>query len=152
MKLILYNGEYIDELEKLLILLSDEVFDCGSVDIDKFINCHTHIYLAIIADEVVGFTSFNVNDYFGLRPSTIGNTYLYVKPEYRRSKALHLFSIQAGLIAKDLDMPLEHYVASDASKLLTKRLKGKEIYIAYEYSVEECMLAVNRLTKRLRIK
>jgi hypothetical protein len=152
MKLELYQSKYLPDLSDLLVELSDELFGYGSVDLEKFIVSHSHIYLAIIRGEVVGFTSFLINDYFGLRPSTIGNTYLYVKPQHRRSKALHLMSIQAGLVARDLDMPLEHYVASKESKLLTKRLNGKEVYTTYEYSVDECMRVIDGLKKKVRIK
>jgi len=152
MKLVLYSDKHLYDLYKLLVEFSYEVFGDGTVDVDSFVKYHTHIYLAIIREEVVGFTSFNVNRYFGMRKPTVGNTYLYVKPQHRRSKALHLMSIQAGLVARDLDMPLEHYVASKESKLLTQRLKGKEVYTAYEYSVEECMRVMNGLKKKVRIK
>jgi len=152
MKLKLYEGKDKLELHDMLIEFSLEVFKSGTVDIDNFVSRHTHIYLAIISGEVVGFTSFLINDYFGLREPTVGNTYLYVKPDYRRSKALHLMSIQAGLVARDLSMPLEHYVASKASKLLTRRLKGKEIYTSFEYSVEECMRVINGLKDKVRIE
>lgn len=152
MKLKIYEGKHLSELHGLLMALSEEVFGHGGVDLQKFIDSHYAIYLAIIRGEVVGFTSFMVNDYFGLRPSTIGNTYLYVKPEYRRSKALHLMSIQAGLVARDLNMPLEHYVATKESRLLTKRLNGKEIYTSFEYSVDECMRVIDGLKKKVRIK
>lgn len=152
MKLELYQSKYLNDLFNMLVDFSEEVFDYGSVNMEEFLNSHTHIYLAIIMDEVVGFTSFTVNTYFGLRPSTIGNTYLYVKPKHRRSKALHLMSIQAGLVARDLNMPLEHYVASRESKLLTKRLNGKEIYTAYIYPVEECMRIIDGLKTKVRIR
>jgi hypothetical protein len=152
MKLELYEPRHHDELYRMLVSFSEEIFDEGTANVDMFVKYHTHIYLAIIRDEVVGFTSFVINEYFGLRTPTIGNTYLYVKPEYRRSKALHLMSIQAGLVARDLNMPLEHYVASKESRLLTKRLKGRELYTSFEYSVEECERVINGLKNKVRIK
>ena len=152
MKLKLFQETDRNDLHHLLVEFSTEVFNYGSCDVDMFVKSHSHIYLAIIRGEVVGFTSFIVNDYYGLRPATVGNTYLYVKPKYRRSKALHLMSIQAGLVARDLNMPLEHYVATKESKLLTKRLKGKEIYTSYEYPLEEVIRVIDGLKKKVRIK
>lgn len=152
MKLLLFETKYTNDLFNLLVDFSEEVFGYGSVDMKSFLESHTHIYLAIIRGEVVGFTSFMINPYFGLRPSTVGNTYLYVKPEYRRSKALHLMSIQAGLVARDLNMPLEHYVATKESRLLTKRLKGQEMYTSFIYSVEEVSRVVDGLKNKVRIK
>ena len=152
MKLIIYSPTHKDALESMLLKFSKEVFGEAMVDIDLFITSHSYIYLAIIQDEVVGFTSFVINNYFGLRPHTVGNTYLYVEPEHRRSKSLHLMSIQAGLVARDLNMPLEHYVGSNESKLLTKRLNGKELYTTYLYEVDECMRVVESLQKRVKVK
>lgn len=152
MKLVIYEDFYINELHKMLMTMSEELFGEASADVEKFVSRHTHIYLAIIREEVVGFTSFTINDYFGLKEPVVGNTYLYVKPQHRRSKALHLMSIQAGLVARDLNMPLEHYVASKESKLLTKRLKGEEMYVTYVYPVEECIRVIDGLKKKVRIK
>lgn len=152
MKLKLYESRDLNDLHNMLIAFSEEVFECGTVDINDFIDSHSHIYLAIIRGEVVGFTSFYTNTYFGLRPTTVGNTYVYVKPEHRRSKALHLMSIQSGLVARDLNMPLEHYVASDASRRLTSRLKGKELYTTFIYELDEVNRVVDGLTRKVKVE
>ena len=152
MKLKLYETKDKLDLYNMLIEFSIEVFKSGTVDLDKFVSRHTHIYLAIISGEVVGFASFLINDYFGLREETVGYTFAYVKPEHRRSKALHLMSIQAGLVARDLNMPLEICVASKASELLTRRLKGEKIYTAFIYPIEECMRFIDGLKEKVRIE
>lgn len=152
MKLVIYESKYLNDLHKLLVEASEEIFGYGTVDIESFLSRHYAIYLAIIRGEVVGFTSFNVNDYYGMRPSTVGNTYLYVRPQYRRSKALHLMSIQAGLVARNLNMPLEHYVASKESRLLTKRLNGDEMYTSFIYQLDEVERVVDGLKRKVRIE
>ena len=77
MKIVLYSSEYKYELERLLKCFSSEVFNTGTVDIDSFIGCHWAIYLAISDGKVIGFSSFIINTYFGLRSSTLGNTYVF---------------------------------------------------------------------------
>ena len=152
MKIVLYNDSYNDSLCELLRLFSEEVFGSGTYDIDKFVNSHWAIYLALDNDIVVGFSSFNINDYYGLRKPTLGNDHIYVLPEYRDSKAMYLFSIQAGKICIDNNLPLEHYYSSDSSLKLSRKLKGKKIYETYIYDVGDVSNTFNKLINKVRIK
>ncbi len=151
MKIVLYSSEYKYELERLLKCFSSEVFNTGTVDIDSFIGCHWAIYLAISDGKVIGFSSFIINTYFGLRSSTLGNTYIYVDKEYRNSKAMYLFSIQAGKICIDNGFPLEHYYSSESSSRLSRKLDGKKIYEAYIYELGDVSKTFNKLINKVRI-
>lgn len=153
MKLVLYKSEYRDDLEEMMKEFSQEVYGIGTANVDMFVEFHYAIYLAIMSGEVVGFTSFNVNSTYGMDIDSVNQDFIYIKPKHRRSKALHLMSIQAGLIARDLNMPLEHYVATEAStKLTTRWLKGKKMFVAYRYPVDEILRVADRLMKKVKVK
>lgn len=145
MEIILYDNKYQDQLEELLIEFSSEIFGYGTADIDSFVKHHWGIYLAMKGDEVIGFSSFIYNAYYGLRPPTIGQTYLYVRPEHRRGRASYLLSKQAGYISVDSNLPLENYYASDDSKRIGNRMQGTLMYEAYIYEPEEVAKAYNKL-------
>jgi hypothetical protein len=153
MKLVLYNDTYREQLDALLIGFSKEVFDCGTADTDSFVRNHWCIYLAIDdEDRVLGFSSFSINTYFGLRSPTLGNTYIYVDTKHRASRIMYLFSIQAGQICVEKNLPLEHYYSSESSLKLSRKLKGKKIYEAYVYEVGDVEETFNKLIKKVRIK
>lgn len=141
-----YDSSYKEELNTLLVALSRELFCVGEVNLDEFIDNHWAIYLAIQNGEVIGFISFIINSYYGLRPPTIGNTYLFVKEEYRKTRATYLLSIQSGHVCTESNMPLEHYYASQESAKLSRKLNGTKMFEAYVYEVEE----VNRVFKNLK--
>jgi hypothetical protein len=152
MKIVLYSDKYRSELELLLKQFSQEVFNTGTADVDSFVGCHWAIYLAIKDDKAIGFSSFVINTYFGLRSHTLGNTYIYVDNEYRTSKAMYLFSIQAGKICIDNGFPLEHYYSSKSSSKLSRKLDGKKIYEAYIYEVGDVEKTFNKLINKVRIE
>lgn len=131
-EVVLYDDNYKEQLEKLLVDFSHEVYGYGTANLDQFLNNHWAIYLAMKGDEVIGFSSFNINHYFGLRPPTVGNSYLYVTPAYRKGKATYLLTKQAGYVSIELNLPLETYYASDASKKIGDRLLGTEGSFMYE--------------------
>ena len=92
------------------------------------------------SEEVIGFSSFNINHYFGLRPPTVGNTFLYVKPDYRKGRATYLLTKQAGYVSIDTNLPLETYYAAEASRKIGQRLlksEGNFHFDCYVYPVEE---------------
>ena len=150
-KVILYTEEYAEQLEAILKEFSEEVFGYGTANLESFVNVHWAIYLALRGDEVIGFSSFVYNTYCGLRPPTIGNTYLYIKPEYRRGRASYLLSLQAGVVSVDMNLPLEHYYASEASSAFGHgRLKGTKLYDAYMYPVEELQRELTKITKHFK--
>lgn len=139
-KITLYSYDYHAQLEKMLVDFSQEVYGCGTANIDQFVRQHWAIYLAMKGDEVIGFSSFNINHYFGLRPPTVGNTYLYVRPAHRNSRAAYLLTKQAGFVSIELNLPLETYYASETSRKLGDRLlgvKGSFLYDTHLYSVEQ---------------
>lgn len=145
MEIIIYNDSYKSQLEELLKDFSKEIFGYGTANIDSFVNHHWVIYLATKGDEVIGFSSFIYNTYYGLRPPTVGQTYLYVRPEYRRGRASYLLSKQAGYISVDSNLPLENYYASDDSRRIGNRMQGTLIYEAFIYEPEEVAKAYNKL-------
>lgn len=147
-KIVLYDHTFEKELEALLISLSQELFGEGTVSIEDFVNNHWSIYLAVRDSKVIGLSSFVHNTYFGLRPPTIGNSYLYVLPEHRGSRATYLLSLQSGYISDYLQLPLENYYASEESKKISRKLNGTKAYETYIYEVEE----VNRVFKNLKSK
>lgn len=154
MKLKLYSDNDWEALLGLLSKFREEVYGSDTeINLDDFEDYHYAIYL-VLSDEndIVGFSSFVINSYYGLRESTVGNDYMYILPEYRRSKAMHLISIQSGRICSDLGLPLEHYIASESSDRLSKRLAGKKIYCTYIYELSEVKRELERLEKKVRIK
>lgn len=150
--IVLYEDKYREQLEKLLTDFSTEVFKCGKSDVDYFIESHNFIYMALDGNSVIGFSSFAINDYCGLRESTIGNDYIYIIPEKRSSKAMYLFSLQAGKVCIENNIELEHYYSSDISFRHSKKLKGREMYKAYIYGVDEIKNTFSKLTKKVNIK
>lgn len=144
-EIILYTDDYAEQLEELLKEFSTEIFGYGTADLDKFVNGHWVIYLAKKGDEVIGFSSFIYNTYYGLRPPTVGQTYLYVRPEHRRGRASYLLSKQAGFISVDSGLPLENYYASEASKRIGNRMEGTLLYEAYLYEPSEVAKAYSKL-------
>lgn len=155
MKLKLCEPKYHQELRELLKEFSIECFgnSGNNVNVEQFVNGHWAIYLAMgDSGEVIGFSSYVINDYFGMRETTVANTYVYVTREHRRSRAMYLFSIQTGKLCVDNNFALEHYYASGASLKLSSKLKGEKIYEAYIYPVDEVSRVFNRLKNKVRIK
>jgi len=139
-EIIKYDDKYASQLHSLLLGFSTEVYGEGAADLDSFVQGHWAIYLAMKSEEVIGFSSFNINHYFGLRPPTVGNTFLYVMPEYRRGRATYLLTKQAGYVSIDTNLPLETYYAAEASRKIGQRLlksEGHFNYDCYVYPVEE---------------
>lgn len=142
----LYDSKYATDLEEMLVDFSQEVYGAGIADIDKFVDGHWFIYLAIKDGEPIGFSSYIYNTYFGLRPPTIGNSYLYVKPPYRKGRAAYLLTKQTGYVSIDTNLPLELYYASNESRLIGERtlgLEGSELYSVHEYPLEHTKQSYN---------
>ena len=158
MKLILLNKDnptHIAYLKSALLGFQEEVFASSTeIDYNSFVNHHYAIYLIVSNNnELVGFSSFIINTYYGMRQSTVGNTYLFIEKEHRRSKAMHLISIQAGEICKELGFPLEHYIADGGgSEKFVGRLNGKKVYTTYEFGLNEVERETNRLKTKIKLK
>lgn len=151
-KLILYTEEHETQLTQLLLAFSGEVWGKQQADVNSFVNGHWAIYLAMLNDEVIGFSSYFINHYFGLRAPTLGNTYIYVKPEHRSSRAMYLFSLQSGKIAVENGLNLEHYYSSEDSLKLSAKLKGSKVYETWEYDIGEVEKTFNKMKNKVRIK
>ena len=152
MNIVLYSEVYKDQLEKLLKEVSLELFKSVKYDIDSFVRNHWSIYLVIQDEQALGFTSFIYNTYYGFREPSVGQTYLYVTPKYRRTKVPYLLSIQAGKVSIDSNLPLEHYYATEASSRIGKRLKGTQLYTTYIYEVDEVKKVYDKLITKIPIK
>ena len=151
-EVVLYEDKDADELRAMLKEFSQEIYGYGTANLEQFLAQHWVVYLAKKGDEVIGFSSFMYNTYFGLRPPTVGNTYLYVRPAYRRGRASYLLSVQAGYVSIDTDLPLETYYASDDSKVLSKRMKGTRLYEAWSYEPEDMAEAYKNTTRNDKLR
>lgn len=154
-ELVLFEPLHTSWLERLLENFGVEVFNSrNKIDVDRFINNHHgYIYLAVNEYGIpVGFSSFTYNDWYGLREPTLSNDFIYIEPAYRRSKAMHLFSIQAGYLCESMNLPLEHHTASAESEMLTSRLKGKKLYTTYLYPIDSVIEEYSRLKTKIRIQ
>ena len=145
MKVILYEEKYKQQLEDLLYKFSNEIFGYNMADINKFLAGHWLIYLAMKGDEVIGFSSFIYNTYYGLRPPTVGQTYLYVKENHRQGRASYLLAKQAAFVSIDTNLPLENYYASDDSRKIGNRMEGIKQFDSWLYPVEEVKKAYSKL-------
>lgn len=154
-KLAFFQEKYRYDLEKLLKLFQKDVYkEYREFDLQNFIDRHYNLIYMILNDdcECVGFTSFVYNGYYGLREPTLGNDFMYILKDYRRTKAMHLISIQAGILCQDYNVPLEHYYASDDSSKFIGRMKGNRIYSTYIFPIEEVSRETERLKTKVRIK
>jgi hypothetical protein len=125
------------QLGEMLKEMSKELYGAGFCNLRAFVDRHWAIYLALDGDKLVGLSSFIFQDYFGLRLPTIGNSYLYVHPDYRRGRVMYLLAKQMVLVSQDTNLPIEAYYASGMSKKMAEgRIKGKFLYDVYEYSPE----------------
>lgn len=148
--IIKYNDSYRDQLGDLLKALSKELYGTGFCNLKAFVDRHWAIYLAVVDNKLVGFSSFIFNDWFGLRLPTIGNSYLYVTPEYRSGRAMYLLAKQMVLVSQDTNLPIEAYYASGMSRKMGKnRLEGKFLYDVYEYSPEDMIAGGKTLNKNI---
>lgn len=159
MKLVLmdkHSIEHVAYLSKALNKFQKEVYpnETTVVDVQMFIDYHFSIYLIVSDDDkFAGFTSFNYNPYYGLRQATIGNTFLFIEKEYRRTRAMHLISIQAGKVCQDTGLPLEHYIVDgSASEKFVGRLNGKKVYTTYEFELSEVLRETQRLSDKVTLK
>lgn len=145
--IIQYDDKYRLHLAALLQEMSRELYGTGMVDVDNFVKNHWVVYLLMIDNKPVGLSSWTMNHYFGLRNPTIGNTYLFVIPEYRNSKSSYILT--ASLFCKvsaETNMPIETYIASEhTNKVLHNRLDGKFLYDVYEYSPEQVKVGFDNL-------
>lgn len=135
----LYDSKHEDAMQEMLEGFSRDIYGEGVANVKTFIDAHWFTYLAIQDGEPIGFSSYIYNDYCGLRSPVLGNTFLYIKEPYRRGRAAYLLTKQTGYVCMDVGLPLELYIASDESDLITKAvgIEGEKLYTAYEYPLPE---------------
>jgi len=135
----LYDSKHEAALQEMLEGLSEDLYGTPMADVKVFIANHWFIYLAMQDGEPIGFSSYVYNDFCSLRTASLGNTFLYVKEPYRKGRAAYLLTKQTGYVCIDVGLPLELYIASEESALITKAvgIEGKKIYTAFEYPLPE---------------
>ena len=153
----LYEDKYRNDLLVLLAAFAKEVYNTDEpvINVDEFILCHNAgVYMVVNDDDVgVGFSSFSVNSYFGMKDTVLSNNYMFIDKDYRRTKAMHLISLQSGIICLENGIGLEHfYTVGSGSVPFIGRLGGKHLFDAYEYSLEAVTEEVNRLKSKVNIK
>jgi hypothetical protein len=150
----LYSDERRDELIGLLTDMSNELFGSGMCDVDKFVDNHFATYLAVYDGKAIGLSSFHINDYFGMKESVLGNTYIYVDPKFRNTRAFYLFALQSGVMSIEMKMDLEHYYSNDTSSTLGENWLngGKMMYKTFVYNVKEVSSVTSALKAKLKIK
>lgn len=151
-KIVLYSDVYKNQLQDILYKVSSDVFKSNTVDLESFISNHWCIYLATIEGKVVGLTSYVYNTYYGLRPATLGLDYLYVLPEFRKTRVTYRLIQQTGLLSIDNQLPLEHYYASEEAKRIGSKLKGTKLYDTYVYEVSEVERVYSKLISKIPLK
>jgi len=151
----LYEPKYRSDIESLLKEFAKEIWDNSgdNVDVDCFVRNHWCVYVAIATSgEVIGFSSYNLNHYYGMRDATVSNTFIYVVKEHRQSRAMYLFSLQSGKICVSNNLGLEHHYGSDESRKLSSKLNGAKLYETFVYPLDEVSRVFSRLKSKIRIK
>lgn len=151
-KIVLYADQYKEQLENILVKFSHELFDAGTVNIGQFLDYHWCVYLAVKGSKVIGLSSYTFNTYFGLRPPTVGNDYLYVLPEYRGSRAMYMLAVQSGVVSVENNLPLEHYYASEETRRVSRKMTGVKAYETYIYDVKEVRRVYTKLISKVKFK
>lgn len=152
-ELVEYKDEYLPYLYRFLRKFQEEVYGVTTeFDMKSFLAAHkNYIFMVLDAYGVpVGFTSFCWNSYYGLREATLGNDYIYIEPEYRRSRAMQLICIQAGTLCQNINVPLENYYASGDSEKFVGRMKGERIFSTYIFPLDEVSKEAERIKTKLR--
>lgn len=159
-RLELVNDSSFENIADLYLMLKEfsvEVFKEKAeknIEVVQFIKAHNAgVYMVFSGDKAIGFTSFMVNRYFGLRQAVVANSYMYLRPKYRKTRAMHLIAIQSGKVAEALGLPLEHYYAADSeSQHFIGRMKGELIYNAYEYPLEVVSKEIEKLQEKVKVE
>lgn len=102
-----------------------------------WINSKKELVIAKRHDEIVGFSISSVNDNNGLiKPVYMGET-IYVKPEYRKTKAAYLLYKNVSSRAKDKKMSLvaNGDIDGGSASILRKHFNFKETTITFERKI-----------------
>lgn len=151
-KIKLLENNYKTQLEKLLKMFSLEVFGSEKTDVDKFINNHWAIYLAIVDEKVIGFSSYNINDYYGLRENVLCNTFMYVDKKYRNTKATYMFLMQTCKICEDNSFDVEYSTDNKIVEKIGNKLNKNILHKTILHKNNDVMYFYNKLKKRIKIK
>ena len=151
MKLLVYSFDKYNDLEILLQEFSNEVLNSDRViDANKFIMVHSgYIYMLYKDNKCIGFTSYAITDNCGLDKEKLINDFVYIKPEYRNTKAFLFFMVQTGKIASELKLSVQIPTNNEMLITMAGKFKAKPVYNVFEYSVSESMKEYERLKKIL---
>ena len=148
----LYSPEHYYEFAGLLKDFQKEVFGASTeIDVDR-ITASSWVYLVHDDRDTIGFAVFSHKDYCGLREPVVAVDFLHVDKDYRRSKALHMLTLQIGAVCEDLGLPMECAFATEGSLKFGQRIKGKKVYETFIYEPDIISKEFSRLKKIVKIK
>ena len=150
MKLKSYQSSDYLELASLLIDMKNEVFNSFSgIDLDRFVKTHDYIYLLVVKDEIVGFSSYVISDNCGMSDKKLINSFLFIEKPFRKTKALILFIAQAGSIIDKLCINVQFPTLNKELIAICEKFNAKNVYNVAEYSFSDYQIAKKRLNKIL---
>ena len=150
MKLRLLKTDDSLVLAYLMQMMRDEIFGSKeTIDVDSFITSHDYIYLLVIKEKVVGFSSYAITNNFGISEKKLINSFLFIEKEYRKTKALTLFIMQTGKIIETLGINVQFPTNSNELVGIFGKLNTKIVYNVGEYSVSDYHIEKKKLSKLL---
>ena len=150
MKLKLYQSSDYLNLAYLLIEMKSEIFNSvEDIDLDRFVSVHDYIYLLVVKDEIVGFSSYVVSDNCGMSDKKLINSFLFIEEKHRKTKALMLFIAQTGAIIKELRINVQFPTINKDLAGICDKFGAKNVYNVAEYSFSDLDLAEKRFNKIL---
>lgn len=137
-ELVKFENKYHDDLQEMLKEFTLEVFDNDLLfpDVTRFVGGHSAVFIILVQNKAVGFISYQVDDYFGLKEPTLAVNYVYLKEGYRKGRTTFALALHQLEVAVINELPLVHHYASDDSRAFFNRLDGKLLYNTYEFGLE----------------
>jgi len=150
MKLKLYETSDSNNLAYLLIEMKSELYDSlENIDLDRFVKTHDYIYLLVVNDEIVGFSSYVISDNCGMSDKKLINSFLFIDKRYRKTKALMLLIRQTGEIIDKLGINVQFPTINKELVAICDKFGAKNVYNVAEYSFSDYRIAKKRLNKIL---
>lgn len=125
MKVVQYYDKYKNDLNRMLLELSDN--KNRRLKLQEFISNHSIIYLAIVDDEVVGFASMVIDDFYGLREEIMFVDYMYIDKKFRNGKIGVLLNYYVLSVIEQTDLKMGiSFLDGSLSNHFRKRVKGEK--------------------------
>lgn len=100
---------------------------------------------------LVGFIITYINDQYGMTKAVVVNEYMYIKPEYRSSRAIAYLYFMLGTIAKDYNYDVLGTTFLSSSNTRNNELVGAvPIATVYKFPIETIDTKYNKYKKRLK--